>query len=891
MGHVVSLFFVWCVCSYLGFRVARGNWARTMLRVHPSMSHETMSDDLDRKQSPSDLDDGGFTAFVMSAHEFRLRRSQAKRKKALAVKCDCIMYCLFVLAFFNMLYLTRDISAETYVTHSVKDALLNEEFPHEMSHIRKTWDDVMTHTEWWQWAQGVVVPVLFPVSRNSSDTLNNGFARGYVQRHNRILRSVRMRQIRVKKGSCEDFGGANAGIPSNDPTWDHSCYSQLKSPVGLLEQFQSMIGMNVNLNPNIDTAPFIGRASGNKRVEVGYTECVPGEGVTTGKDGKGVIPCGGHSVQFSGDSYLEDVQQHVRSLKESGFVDQQTRAMVFEIALYNQNLDIFVHVKVLSIFFSGGAVRSRGLAEVFTMTDPSTSEIVSRALFIICVMVLIFHAIQNARTFYKQKCIPQTQQLSNLFHDRNSSSSQQKVVEMLTCWLDRVPLPKEINSFVGLMDNQKNTSVSLENFLEAAALQRRRDIEKRIEEKFRFMECCETTPDGHVVILSSYFNSLLIELNFQLYELPALQTLKGECTRLSDPEHLRLSDFIKAATPKLVDKESAHKSIWWDHIFLFRSLFDYALVMIYVYSLPFFYRWYTDDLRSTFQVSSHGPYDPQLYVCCLNWGREKRQHAVLCLVLLARFLKIFANNNRLNIIQRTLVRAGSDLFSFMLYFFILLAAFVVFTHMVFGHYLYKFNNPTNSMFSMSEVFLGQFEFLGPNGSGGLRNVRGPIFFLTYFVIVLLVMFSLIISLLTEAYEEEHELVTSVGGLGPPLFTLFMQEVESFTCFFFRAITGKISDSQIDEVELSVLRQLLESGQFREQDVAIAVNTRMVEKRYSCPVNLQQKIIFRLTSIVKEANLARSARCIRGDFNRERSQSCPECQMHQGGVTVTKNPGV
>jgi len=534
--------------------------------------------------------------------------------------------------------------------------------------------------------------------------------------------------VRVKKGSCEDFGGTIEGLPSNDPTWDHSCYSQLKSPAGLLEQLQSLIGMGTDLNPNIDTAPFIGRDSRNKRVDVGYTECFPGESSTIGKDGRGVIPCGGHSVQFPGDSYLEDAQQYAQSLKESGFVDQQTRAMVLEIALYNQNLDCFVHVKILSIFLSGGAVRSRGIAEVFTMTDPSMSEVVSRALFAICVLILTIQAIQNARTFYIQKCIPQTQRLANLFHDRYSESSQQKIVEMLTLWLDRVPLAKEINAFVELMNEQGKASGSLEQFLEAATAQRRADVERRIEEKFRIMDCCQTTPEGHLVIPSSHFNSLLIELNFKLEELPALQVLKGECTRLSEPEYIRLSDFIKAAAPRLIDKESAHKSLWLDHVFHFWTLFDYALLALYFYSLPFFFRWYTDDTRSTFQVSSHGSYEPKLYCCCLNWGREKRQHAVLCLVLLARFLKIFGNNNRLNIIQRTLVRAGSDLFSFMLYFFVLLGAFMIFTHMVFGHYLYKFSNPTNGMFSMSEVFLGQFEFLGQNGNGGLRNVRGPIFF-------------------------------------------------------------------------------------------------------------------------------------------------------------------
>ena len=184
--------------------------------------------------------------------------------------------------------------------------------------------------EYWQWLEGSFVGNLRAQSWYNGD--NPRYLNGYLtDKSNRLIGWASMRQLRVKSQSCSDqrmmkicendYHFFNEDDQSYSPGWTNQTnLHSYSSSILRAFQYQS--------NENLDTYLSIGE--------------------------HGIYSGNGYVYEYRGS--LNDLRKNLSELYRLGWIDQQTRAIVIQMTLFNPNVRLFTSVTLLSEFLSTGGV-------------------------------------------------------------------------------------------------------------------------------------------------------------------------------------------------------------------------------------------------------------------------------------------------------------------------------------------------------------------------------------------------------------------------------------------------------------------------------------------------------------------------------------------------------
>jgi len=166
---------------------------------------------------------GGSKSNAPAAPQAPAPSEQIDYKGRLRHSCIYIIFMVFY-CFEGLRYL---LDAEVYYLKShIEDQFSGNEFSKEHSPTTgKTFHDITTIDEWYQWLQGPLQDSLF------STTSSHNQRPGYILQNNRILGSVVISQLRAKKHDCTD------SVPSAFRNFQWFCYDTESRQYGVKGYF------------------------------------------------------------------------------------------------------------------------------------------------------------------------------------------------------------------------------------------------------------------------------------------------------------------------------------------------------------------------------------------------------------------------------------------------------------------------------------------------------------------------------------------------------------------------------------------------------------------------------------------------------------------------------
>eukprot|EP00753_Platysulcus_tardus_P001175 PLAT11123.1.p1 GENE.PLAT11123.1~~PLAT11123.1.p1 ORF type:complete len:840 (+),score=465.31 PLAT11123.1:32-2551(+) len=225
-----------------------------------------------------------------------------------------------------------------YFNALMADLIVEEEFPDQFApNLYKSFHDVATTEEFWQFVQGPLAGNLFPddcYGGVDDATMKPAEScAGFVYFGNRIIGGVRLRQVRVKEQSC--------AVPQLLRGDLKGCYPPYSSSVAL--------DTGNIFEGNISTVP----PSLRDQLTRCFTYNTPAFRLTaTGQ--RSDYPEAGYACDLlTGQA---GVHALMKSLEETEWVDISTRAVFVDTAVFNPNVNLFCIVRLMFEFLPTGGV-------------------------------------------------------------------------------------------------------------------------------------------------------------------------------------------------------------------------------------------------------------------------------------------------------------------------------------------------------------------------------------------------------------------------------------------------------------------------------------------------------------------------------------------------------
>ena len=257
------------------------------------------------------------------------RRGGALRNALVAPRTkwltDLFVYCLFVVLLSADVLQQSGAYRESFLFRdNVMELMEREEFPATSSHVFKSFHDVRTPEEFYQWLDTVFIPAVATDFGLDQPSL--------LRSYYRFSFGIRIRQVRSKVGPCRDAIRELRGTGGWDPTADsNDCVPRYSTGDESRETFGDGSAPFV-FHEDLTDNPFLGNL-----------------GVTYSPNG--------YAIDFFSNESEQQMLNRTARLQELSWVDFQTRAIFVDFALLNAN---FGHFSVVKFWFelphTGGIV-------------------------------------------------------------------------------------------------------------------------------------------------------------------------------------------------------------------------------------------------------------------------------------------------------------------------------------------------------------------------------------------------------------------------------------------------------------------------------------------------------------------------------------------------------
>ena len=185
--------------------------------------------------------------------------------------------------------------------------------------------DISTIHEYWKWLEGSFVGQIRAQQWYNGDAPRN--LAGFIDdKNNRLIGWPTMRQLRVKSSLCsypklrldcfDDYNLFEEEKDSFAPGWINETSEDFSSAIRQAFRYQT--------SDELDTYFYVGS--------------------------HGSYSGNGYVYEFRGR--LNDLQSNLSQLHHLQWIDQQTRAVIIQFALYNPNVELFTSITILTEFLS-----------------------------------------------------------------------------------------------------------------------------------------------------------------------------------------------------------------------------------------------------------------------------------------------------------------------------------------------------------------------------------------------------------------------------------------------------------------------------------------------------------------------------------------------------------
>jgi ankyrin repeat protein len=210
----------------------------------------------------------------------------------------------------------------------ISDKFIDEEFDFDDAHIKKTFFDIATIEEFWQWVYGPLYGGLYP----EDEIFLSG--RKAIDEVSVLVGSVRIRQVRAKKVACANrLGTHESALPVG------GCHRDKVDAVGSYE-----------------TEPFGpgGKYKFSVPAHKYYENTVIGDRLWEARYLKG-----GYVVELPGGNATKALEI-LKELQDDNFVSAKdgTRLMLFDFNIYNPHIDRIAAMRLMVEFWVGGGSHS-----------------------------------------------------------------------------------------------------------------------------------------------------------------------------------------------------------------------------------------------------------------------------------------------------------------------------------------------------------------------------------------------------------------------------------------------------------------------------------------------------------------------------------------------------
>ena len=295
---------------------------------------------------------------TVEAKKYRSRMAMTRLMSFRKLPLELITIVLMVII--GMLTSTGNDSQQLRFGSHLSDKFIDEEFDQSDAHIKKTFFDIGTMEEFWQWVNGPLVGGLYPEDGAS----RNG--RGLIDDVSVVIGSIRMRQVRAKPHTCENDIGVS---------------SKILPPLGCLRDRVTSVG-------EFQTEPF---GPGNKYKYSKPTSPLFENIVIGDRYWNYRYSNGGYVIELPGGNATK-AKKILKELHDDNFVSVKdgTRIIIFDFSVYNGNIDRVASMRLMVEFWGGGGTHSNVDTTIISFEKPGDNF----GMFLLTIILLIIYTIR-----------------------------------------------------------------------------------------------------------------------------------------------------------------------------------------------------------------------------------------------------------------------------------------------------------------------------------------------------------------------------------------------------------------------------------------------------------------------------------------------------------------
>ncbi|XP_017156666.1 polycystic kidney disease 2-like 2 protein isoform X1 [Drosophila miranda] len=197
------------------------------------------------------------------------------------------------------------------------------------------------------------------------------------------------------------------------------------------------------------------------------------------------------------------------------------------------------------------------------------------------------------------------------------------------------------------------------------------------------------------------------------------------------------------------------KSGWKSYFTSLMNILD-NIVLVFCYLALFYNIWHTFRMKSITSKAHAQQHYQSIDVLCLSNLIYVDMMAVLAFLVWIKIFKFISFNKTLIQFTTTLRRCSKDLIGFSIMFGIVFLAYAQLGLLLFGTEHPDFNNFLTSVLTMIRMILGDFQY---NLIQQSNRVLGPIYFLTYIVLVFFILLNMFLAIIMQTYNSVKNEIT------------------------------------------------------------------------------------------------------------------------------------
>ncbi|XP_034670679.1 polycystic kidney disease 2-like 2 protein [Drosophila subobscura] len=268
-----------------------------------------------------------------------------------------------------------------------------------------------------------------------------------------------------------------------------------------------------------------------------------------------------------------------------------------------------------------------------------------------------------------------------------------------------------------------------------------------------------------------------------------------------------------------------------------------SIVLVLCYLALVYNVWHTFQVQSlTTQAQTHEGYQSIDVLCFVNIIYVDMM-AILAFLVWIKIFKFISFNKTLVQFTTTLRRCSKDLAGFSLMFGIVFLAYAQLGLLLFGTKHPDFHNFVTSVLTMIRMILGDFQY---NLIEQANRVLGPIYFLTYILLVFFILLNMFLAIIMETYNSvKSEITQGRSQLGSYIYKKLAGAL------YWIIHCGRKRRAQPTRPTISANEVDLDGTNAEFEEPKVLTNITQADARYfeEVPPDVQNKELFHLTNRV------------------------------------------